>query len=415
MIHENYKLTTLDNGIRIVTEQLPHVNSFSLGFWFNTGSRNENSKNNGISHFTEHMLFKGTKRRTSKKLSDEVESLGGYLNAFTSKEHTCYYGRGLGQHLPKVFDVLSDMVQNSVFKESEIKKEAGVIVDELYDIEDTPEELIFDKFESSLYKGNSLQYPIIGTEKNILSFSHDDLIIYTERFYTTNNMVISASGDVNHEEIVRLVQSKEYNSRKTRTVKKKKVNLKKADDLIFQKEIQQAHVIIGRSTIGYNDDNRIKVNILSHILGEGSSSRLFNTLREKNGITYQINSFLNSFYDISSFGVYFSTGEKSLQKATDLVYKEFDKIIQNGINKREFNRAKEYLKGQLLMHLESTSNRMIRMAQSLFYYNKIRFIQQSIDNIDAVTLDEIIDLSKTLLNLEKFSKVIISSKTNPFS
>ncbi len=410
MIHENYKLTTLDNGIRIVTEQLPHVNSFSLGFWFNTGSRNENSKNNGISHFTEHMLFKGTKRRTSKKLSDEVESLGGYLNAFTSKEHTCYYGRGLGQHLPKVFDVLSDMVQNSIFKESEIKKEAGVIVDELYDIEDTPEELIFDKFESNLYWGTSLHFPIIGTEKNILSFSHKDLVEYTRKFYTTNNMVISASGDVEHDEIVKLVESKIYNSKKSNNVKKRKMSFKKADDLILHKEIQQAHVIIGRSTVGYNSDERIKVNILSHILGEGSSSRLFNTLREKNGITYQVNSFLNSFYDISSFGVYFSTGEASLKKATDLVYKEFDKIVKNGISKREFNRAKEYLKGQLLMHLESTSNRMIRMAQSLFYFNKVKLIQQSIDNINAVTLDEIIDLSKTLLKYEKFNKVIISSK-----
>ncbi|VAX23638.1 FIG007959: peptidase, M16 family [hydrothermal vent metagenome] len=412
MIHENYKLTKLDNGIRIVTESLPHVNSFSLGFWFNTGSRNENSKNNGISHFTEHMLFKGTKQRTSKKLSDEVESLGGYLNAFTSKEHTCFYGRGLRQHLPKVFDVLSDMVQNSVFKESEIKKEAGVIVDELYDIEDTPEELIFDKFESILYEGNSLHYPIIGTEKNIRSFGHNDFINYIEKFYTNKNMIISASGDVNHEEIIKLVGSKFYYSKKNHRVRRKKINLNKSDDLIIQKEIQQAHAIIGRSAVGYDNNDRIKVNLLSHILGEGSSSRLFNTLREKNGITYQINSFLSSFSDVSSFGVYFSTGEKSLQKATDLVYKEFDKMIHSGINKREFNRAKEYLKGQLLMHLESTSNRMIRMAQSLLYYNKVRLIQQSIDNINAVSLDEILDISKSLLNTEQFCKVIISSKQN---
>ena len=409
MINENYKFTTLDNGIRIVTEFLPHVNSFSLGFWFNTGSRNENSRNNGISHFTEHMLFKGTKQRSSKKLSDEVESLGGYLNAFTSKEHTCYYGRGLGQHLPKVFDVLSDMIQNSVFKESEIKKEAGVIVDELYDIEDSPEELIFDKFESNLYNGNSLHYPIIGTEKNIRSFGHDDFVNYTEKYYSSSNMIISASGEVDHDEIVRLIESRTYKSKKLKRPKKKNPPIKIADDLFLQKEIQQAHVIIGRSAVGYDNDDRIKVNLLSHILGEGSSSRLFHTLREKNGITYQINSFLNSFTDVSSFGVYFSTGEKSLQKATDLVYKEFDKIIQKGINKREFNRAKEYLKGQLLMQLESTSNRMIRMAQSLLYLNKVKLIQQSIDNINAITLDEILEISKDLLDSEKFSKVIISS------
>lgn len=412
MIHENYKLTTLDNGIRIVTEFLPYVNSFSLGFWFNTGSRNENSKNNGISHFTEHMLFKGTKKRTSKKLSDDVESLGGYLNAFTSKEHTCYYGRGLGQHLPKVFDVLSDMIQNSIFKESEIKKESGVIVDELYDIEDSPEELIFDKFESNIFNGNSLHYPIIGTENNIRSFSHDDFVNYTEKFYTSNNMIISASGEVNHDAIVRLVEQRAFNSKRSKKVKNKKIIIRKVDDQILQKEIQQAHVIIGRSAVGYNNDDRLKVNLLSHILGEGSSSRLFHTLREKNGITYQINSFLNSFIDVSSFGIYFSTGEKSLQKATDLVYKEFDRIIQKGISKIEFNRAKEYLKGQLLMQLESTSNRMIRMAQSLLYLNKVKLIQQSIDNINAISLDEILEVSQELLNSEKFSKIIISSKSD---
>jgi len=410
MVHENYKTTTLENGIRIVTEQLPHVNSFSLGFWFNTGSRNENSKNNGISHFTEHMLFKGTTRRSSKKLSDEVESLGGYLNAFTSKEHTCYYGRGLGQHLPKVFDVLSDMVQNSVFKESEIKKESGVIVDELYDIEDSPEELIFDKFESNLYDGNSLHYPIIGTEKNIRSFDHDDLVNYTDKFYTSDNMIISASGEVNHDDIVRLVKKREFILKRSRKIKSGKVVSKKVKDIILQKEIQQAHVIIGRSAVGYNNDDRIKVNLLSHILGEGSSSRLFHSLREKNGITYQINSFLNSFTDVSTFGVYFSTGEKSLKKATDLVYKEFDKIVQNGINKKEFNRGKEYLKGQLLMQLESMSNRMIRMAQSLLYLNKVKLIQKSIDDINAISLDEILDVSIKLLDYDKFSKVIISSK-----
>jgi len=410
MIREKYNTTTLENGIRIVTEYLPHVNSFSLGFWFNTGSRNENSRNNGISHFTEHMLFKGTKRRSSKKLSDEVESLGGYLNAFTSKEQTCYYGRGLGQHLPKVFDVISDMIQNSVYKESEIGKESGVIVDELYDIEDSPEEIIFDKFESNLYVGNSLHYPIIGTEKNIRSFKHDDFVNYTEKFYTSENMIISASGEVDHDKIVRLVEKIEFKLNKSKKLKRKRINFQKSIDLFFQKEIQQAHVIIGKSTVGYNNKDRLKVNLLSHILGEGSSSRLFHTLREKNGITYQINSFLNSFSDVSTFGVYFSTGEKTLTKATDLVYKEFDKIIQCGISKREFNRAKEYIKGQLLMQLESTSNRMIRMAQSILYYNKVKLIQQSIDEINAIELDEIIELSKTLLDRENFNKVVISSK-----
>ena len=409
MIHENYKYTKLPNGLRVVSETLPHVNTFSLGFWINTGSRKETPENNGISHFTEHMLFKGTQKRTSRRISDDVESLGGYLNAFTSKEHTCYYGRGLGKHLPKVFDVISDMVQNSVFKESEIIKESGVIVDELYDIEDSPEELLFDKFESNLYVGNSLHYPIIGTENNIRSFQKKDFKNYINAHYTPDNIVISASGEIEHSKLVDLIGKKIKSRAKRSHLKIKKPKSRKPKNQNISKEIQQSHVIIGRSTVGFNNKDRIKANLISHILGEGSSSRLFHTLRERNGITYQVNTFLNSFADVSTFGVYFSTGDNTLNKATELVYKELDKVISKGITKKEFTRAKEYLKGQLLMHQESTTNRMVRMAQSVLYFDKVKLVQQSIDDINNITLEEIESISKNLLDGNKFSKVVLSS------
>lgn len=410
MIKENYKFTTLPNGIRVVTENLPHVNSFSLGFWFNTGSRNENRKTNGISHFTEHMLFKGTSKRSSKKISDDVEKLGGYLNAFTSKEHTCYYGRGVGEHLPKVFDVLSDMVQNSLFREKDIEKESGVILDEFYDIEDSPEELIFDRFETSIFKSHPLHYPIIGTEKNIKSFKQNDFIEYLKKHYTTNNLLIAASGNVSHDKIVELVETKINSLQKGKPKNRKSIANTNQSDVLIDKEIQQTHVIIGKETFGFRDIDRLKVNILSNIIGEGSSSRLFNILREKNGLTYQINSFLNSFADYSAFGIYFSTNEKQADKAVDLVGKEFGKIRKNGITKVELSRAKEYMKGHLIMHLESTTNRMIRIAQSNLYLNRTKKIQESINAIDAITMDEIIGISKGLLDINSLSKVMIRSK-----
>lgn len=410
MIKEDYKFTTLPNGIRVVTENLPHVNSFSLGFWFNTGSRNENRKTNGISHFTEHMLFKGTSKRSSKRISDDVEKLGGYLNAFTSKEHTCYYGRGVGEHLPKVFDVLSDMVQNSLFREKDIEKESGVILDEFYDIEDSPEELIFDRFESNIFKSHPLHYPIIGTEKNIKEFKRNDFLEYLQKHYTTNNLLIAASGNVSHEKIVELVETKITGLQKSKLKGKKSLATTNQSNLLIKKDIQQTHVIIGKETFGFRDIDRLKVNILSNIIGEGSSSRLFNVLREKNGLTYQINSFLNSFADYSSFGIYFSTNEKQADKAVDLVGKEFEKIRKNGITKVEFSRAKEYMKGNLIMHLESTTNRMIRIAQSNLYLNRTKKIQESINAIDAITIDEIIGISKGLLEINSLSKVMISSK-----
>ncbi len=411
MIRENYKYTKLPNGIRIITENLPHVSSFSLGFWFNTGSKNENKKSNGISHFTEHMLFKGTKKRTSKRISDDVEKLGGYLNAFTSKEHTCYYGRGVDEHLPKTFDVLSDMIQNPLFKNNDIKKESGVIIDEYYDIEDSPEELIFDRFETNIFNSHPLHYPIIGTEKNIKSFQQKDFIDYLHKHYTTNNLVVSATGNVNHEKIVELVEKKIIGLEKRKVRSRNSVEIKKPKNIFIQKDIQQTHVIIGKKTFGFKNQERLKVNLLSNIIGEGSSSRLFNLLREKNGLTYQINTFLNSFENYSSFGVYFSTGGDD-KKAVELVYKEFDKILKNGITKKEFDRSKEYMKGNLIMHLENTTNRMIRMSQSMFYFDKIRKIEDSINNINAITFDEVNEISKNLLELDSFSKVVISAKEN---
>ena len=410
MIIENYRSTTLPNGIRVVTENLPHVNSFSLGFWFNTGSRNETKRNNGISHFTEHMLFKGTTRRSSKKISDDVEKLGGYLNAFTSKEHTCYYGRGIGEYLPKVFDVLSDMVQNSLFREKDIEKESGVILDEFYDIEDSPEELIFERFESAIFKSHPLSYPIIGTEKNIKLFNQNDFLDYLRKNYTTNNLLISASGNVSHEKIIELVEAKITTLKNGKVRRKNSKVVTNKSSILIKKDIQQNHVIIGKQTFGYVDENRLKVNILSNIIGEGSSSRLFNVLREKNGLTYQINTFLNSFKDYSAFGVYFSTNEKQVDKAKGLVIKEFNKILKNGITKNELNRAKEYMKGHLIMHLESTTNRMIRMAQSNLYLNRTKTIKESADAIEKITLDDVLEVSTGLLNRDGLSEVQISSR-----
>ena len=301
---QKVQIIKLDNGIRVISENVEHIKSFSLGFWFDTGSRDENLKNNGISHFIEHMLFKGTKNRTARKISDEVESLGGYLNAFTSKEQTCYYGRGLAKNMPKTFDVLADMVLNPLFKKNDIKKEANVIIDELNDIEDSPEELIFDRFEESIFKGNSLHYPIIGTEKNILNFSQSDLFNYVKKQYGFNNLYIVASGLVDHEKLVLLTEKYFGNLSHTISKKRKVFGSAMPESKFVYKDIQQVHVVMGRTTYGFNNRERTAVSVFSQILGEGSSSRLFQALRERNGITYSINSFLNSFVISSSINKY---------------------------------------------------------------------------------------------------------------
>lgn len=407
-----YKKTTLPNGIKVLTETIPYVKSFSLGFWFNVGTRDENLSNNGISHFIEHMLFKGTKKRTAGKIANEIESTGGYLNAFTSKEHTCYYGRGLSDHIGKTFDVLSDMIQNPTFKPVELRKESSVIVDELNDIEDNPEELIFDKFEEVIYSGNSLSLPIIGTEKNIRSFTQNDLFHFVKEKYGFNKMLIAASGAVEHEKIIKLVEKYFLKDLGTSNIKRRYYNHSNLPSKVelIEKEIQQVHAIIGKSTVGYKSDLRNKVAALTQILGEGSSSRLFQSIRERNGIAYQVNSFLNSFYDVSSFGVYLSTNEKMMDKALTIVDREFKKMKNNKVSDRELKKAKESMKGHFLLSLENTSNRMFRMAQSELYYNRIKSTDEIIKDIDSVSREDILDLANELLNENSFIKIIIKSK-----
>ncbi len=411
-IVDNCKVTTLSNGVKIVSEFIPYLKSFSLGFWFNIGARDENLRNNGISHFIEHMLFKGTKTRTAKQISDEIESYGGYLNAFTSKEQTCYYGRGLSENFKKTFIVLSDMIQNPSFKESHIKKEAGVVIDELKDIDDNPEELIFDKFEESIFNGHSLSYPIIGTEKNILSYNSNILHQFHKANYRLDNLLISVSGAIHHEEAVALAEKYFKGKKSTSNQKRKNFVKQTVNHTFIEKEIQQVHSIVGRTTYGFNDPRRHKLKVLSTLLGDGSSSRLFQAVREKLGMTYQINTFLNSYLDVSAFGVYYSTNDKQAGKVNEIVHREFSKLRNNEVKLKELKRVKEYIKGNTLMSLESTTNRMIRLANSILHYGKIVPIEDILYKIDSVTSEDILKLSKEVLNETTLSKIIICSKDN---
>ena len=411
-IVDNCKVTTLSNGVKIVSEFIPYLKSFSLGFWFNIGARDENLKNNGISHFIEHMLFKGTKTRSAKQISDEIESYGGYLNAFTSKEQTCYYGRGLSENFKKTFVVLSDMIQNPSFKESHIKKEAGVVIDELKDIDDNPEELIFDKFEESIFNGHSLSYPIIGTEKNILSYNSNILHQFHKANYRLDNLLISVSGAIHHEEAVALAEKYFTGKRTTSNQKRKNFVKQFVNETTIEKEIQQVHSIVGRTTYGFNDPRRHKLKVLSTLLGDGSSSRLFQAVREKLGMTYQINTFLNSYLDVSAFGVYYSTNDKQAGKVNEIVHREFNKLRNTEVKAKELKRVKEYIKGNTLMSLESTTNRMIRLANSLLHHGKIVPIEDILMKIDSVTSEDIQKLSNEVLNESTLSKIIICSKDN---
>ena len=405
----DFRITKLSNGTRIVSEYIPHVKSFSLGFWFNVGARDENNLNNGISHFIEHMLFKGTKRRSAKRISEEIESYGGYLNAFTSKEHTCYYTKGLPENLQRSFNVISDMIQNPLFKESHIRKEAGVILDELRDVEDNPEELIFDKFEEVIFDGNRLSMPVIGKENNIKKFNSQGLQKFHKSRYNTGKLLITASGLVDHDKLVRLAE-KNIDKRKTGTKTNRTIFVShRVHDLVLDRDFNQVHTIIGRATAGFNNKQRHKLKVLSTLLGEGSSSRLFLAVREKLGITYQITSFLNSYFDVSAFGVYYSTNTKQTNRVLDIVLKEFKKLREIKIKDKELEKVKAYIKGSTLLSLENTTNRMIRMANSLLYFNRIITVEEFLEEVNAITAEDLLKIANELLDEKKLTKVILKS------
>jgi predicted Zn-dependent peptidase len=406
---DNYYLTTLPGGTKIISEFIPHVKSFTLGFWFNVGARDESMRNNGISHFIEHMLFKGTKKRTAKMIAEEIESYGGYLNAFTSKEHTCYYSKGLTENLGRTFNVLSDLIQNPLFKENHIKREAGVVIDELKDLDDSPEELLYDKFEEIIFSGNRLSYPVIGKETNIKNFNSEDLFSFHGSNYNTAGLLVVASGNVKHDKLIKLTE-KYITHRKSKYRRSRdKFNHKKVEDAFIEKDVQQVHTIIGRATYGYNDKRRVPVRFLSALIGEGSSSRLFLAVREKLGITYQINSFLNSYNDTSAFGVYFSTNLNQYARVIEIIFKEFKRLKEIPVSERELKKVKEYLKGGMLLSLESTTNRMMRIANSILYYDKVISVEEYLSKIDKITAEDVQRTANKLLNESKLIKVILKS------
>ncbi|MBD3408702.1 MAG: insulinase family protein [Ignavibacteriales bacterium] len=411
-VSDRYQLTELPNGTRVVSEYMPYVESFSLGFWFGVGARDESRRNNGIAHFLEHMLFKGTRKRSAKKISEQIESYGGYLNAFTSKEHTCFYGRGLVKRLDKTYDVLADMIENSLFRGKDLDREKGVVVDEMRDIEDNPQELIFDEFEKALFRGNALGLPIIGEERVVRNISGEDLRERMNRKYLPNNLVVACVGKIDHEKLVALTERYFGDKRGKASIRRKRPLVSNYEERRIEKEVLQSHCLVGRESFGYEDDRRYPLMVLSTALGEGSGSRLFQALRERLGVTYMITSFVNSYRETSSFGVYFSTNDAQRQKALAAIDREFRKLREKPLGKRELKRVKEYLKGSVALGLESASSRMFRLGSSLLRHGDVRPVARTMEKIDATTVEDVHELAKELLDLESMTKVFIQSGDN---
>jgi len=405
-----YRKSVLPNGIRVVSEQVSHVRSIAVGVWVDVGSRDEDISNNGISHFLEHMVFKGTRRYSANQIARSLEAFGGYLNAFTTKEHTCFYARILDDQLPRAMYILSDLIQHPTLDRKEMEKEKTVILEELKNIEDDPDDLIHEYFDRNLYHKHPLGFPIIGRAENIRGFNKSALLTYIRRFYTPDRLVVSAVGNFRHDDLVALVQ-KHFKMQYGKPVASGRVasprNMKPKTEL-FHKPINQAHVCYG--TLGYSvkSSYRYPLLVLNTVLGEGMSSRLFQNIREKYGFAYSVYSFLSLMSDTGNFGVYIGTDPSKVDKSVDLIRREIDKLRSGKIGAEEIRRAKAQLKGTTMLGMESMSNRMMRLGSGELYFQEFVSLDQVLRRIDAVTPDDIGAVAKKLMNHENFSTVVIS-------
>ncbi len=400
-----YNLFKLDNGLRVVVENIDHVNSVSVGLWVENGSRNENSINNGISHFIEHMFFKGTLNRTAKELAESIEDVGGQINAFTGKEATCFYIKALDTHLNLSLEILSDMLFNSKFAYEDIEKEKGVIIEEINMSEDQPEDVLSDLHSEAIWGSDSISMPILGTVETVRSFTREQLLSYISSYYIPENSVISISGKVNIHSIESLI-SKYFGN--WNSVGKKITSYSTpmilSNHLFKQKEIEQLHISLGMNGIESGNDDIYGLLLLNNMFGGGASSILFQKIREELGVCYSIYSYLSSFKNTGVINIYTSLNPKYSSETIALIKDEIYKFSKHEITNEKLIKLKEQLKGNYILGLESTSSRMFSNGKSVLFLNKINKPQDIINKIDAVSKHTLYSL------LERtFSKGILNS------
>jgi len=404
-----YKKTVLPNGIRVITEEIPFFKSASLGFWINTGSRSESLAQNGISHFIEHMMFKGTEKRNATEIAEIMDSVGGQLNAFTEKEQTCYYVRVVDIHVPLALELLADMLVSSVFDPVEIERERGVILEEIRMYDDSPDEVIFDIFTKALWQNHPLGRTILGSKKVISSLSRDDLLKFIESHYSSGNLIVSAAGNIHHEEVVELVDRffDHHRSAPAKIKSGKPPAEKTRNEVITYKDCEQVYMIIGGRGVSQRDEEKYTVQVLDSIIGGSMSSRLFQEIREKLGLAYSIGSFQNSYYDAGLFGIFAGTSLENLDTVVSTTFKIVKEFKEKGCDEKELVRAKEQLKGTISLALESTPNRMIRLAKSEIYHGRLISHEEVFEKIEAVTLKDVHDLAQKVLDYENFGISIL--------
>lgn len=383
----------LDNGIKVVTYKMPEMRSVSVGLWLNVGSRCETPENNGVSHFIEHMLFKGTTKRSSKKISQIFDSIGGQLNAFTGKECTCFYSKTLSDYLELSIDVLSDMYFDSIFSENEIALEKNVVLEEIDMYEDSPEELVNDIISKTVWR-DSLGYPILGPSENIVNLTREKILKYKNDNYTFNRLVISVAGNFDDKKLLKYLNKYFNRENKNESKIKYRKNEFNSGDVVKNKDIEQAHICIAYPGLKSKDDLVYPMLAVNLILGGGMSSRLFQEVREKRGLAYSIYSYTSSYMEEGMFNIYVGCNPKNVEKVTNIIDSQVDKIATKGLTPKEINSAKQQLKGNFLLGLENTTSLMSYAGKSECLWNEIETVEEvlkQINDIDKEKIDKAIE------------------------
>lgn len=399
--------TTLPNGVRILTENLPYVGSASIGIWCTTGSTHETEQEAGITHFIEHMLFKGTPKRTSHQIAEAIEGRGGMLNAFTDKERTCYYCRVLAEDSGVGFDVLSDMVANALLDADELEKEKGVVLEEIKRSEDEPGDHVHDLHIEGLWPTSKFGQPIIGTKESVSGFTREDLTKYMDRRYNADTILVTAAGNVNHEDFVNWskvnlgsLQPGDRGSILDRPIPV-------AGENYVGKEVEQVHFCIGTTGVNYYDTDFYTLVVLDGVLGGGMSSRLFQEVREKRGLVYSIGSYMLSYTAGGAFSIYGGTGSQTWDQVQDVVRTELDKMMNDGPTEAEVLKVKKQIAGNLVLGMESTSARMQRMAKNEIVHGRQIPMEETVAKINAISREEIQELAGRMFKPEQMRTTVI--------
>ncbi|MFT8480019.1 M16 family metallopeptidase [Gluconobacter oxydans] len=393
---DTIEVTRLDNGLTIITERMDRVETVSFGAYVSIGTRDETADNNGVSHFLEHMAFKGTERRSASRIAEEIENVGGYINAYTARETTAYYVKLLKNDLALGVDIIGDILTHSTFLDAEIERERGVILQEIGQANDTPDDIIFDQFQERAFPEQPMGRPTLGSEERVSTMTRDTLMSYMREHYTTHNITIAAAGNLHHQQVGDLVKQ-HFRDLPTHQTPRPRAAAYEGGELRTTRELDQAHLVMGFPSVSYMHPDHYAVMILSTLLGGGMSSRLFQEIRERRGLVYSVYSFASPFSDSGLFGLYAGTGEEQTAELVPVMIDEL-KRLQDGLSAEELSRARAQLKSSLLMSLESTGSRCEQLARQIQVHNRPVPTAETVGKIDAVTEEDILRVARTIFS-----------------